>query len=144
MTTPVTQQLAYANIRARLGTAQFRVWEFLQTNGPHTRNELDRAIGAGQPNSNASRRLAELIRMGVIIEGPPRTCRISGHLCTQYLAAVVEPRALTRRPSKLARALDALATMERTLAGPAETLIPDPRVGRALAVARETLAEVRQ
>ena len=99
-----------------ISNAKLRVAHELWRNpGGLTRNELDRNLDPGAPNSRYSRRLAELERTGICARSGSRACAVSGNTCEVWVYAPHEPEVLApvaRMPSPLeaAQLLEHLAT----------------------------------
>lgn len=98
---PETQLAGLADVTERLPAAQRQVVDFITAHLGVTRNELDKALGAGQPNANFSRRLTELEAKGLIHRGDPRLCNVSGRRATTWWPgpglAATEGRPKSRR-----------------------------------------------
>lgn len=132
---PATQSEAWASIRSSLTVVQWRTWLWFAENPKSSRNELDHALGAGAVNAAFSRRIAELVRRGLLRECPARTCRISGYRATTYEAVVGEPKPVAQTITK-AQALKAIEGVVAGVPTAAPSLFDDP--------ARRALARVRE
>lgn len=116
MSAPWTQLEGYAHIRGRLSACQWQVWSYLaECKTPPTRNELDRALGGGQPNAPYSRRLVELERRGIIARGPARACSVTGFQSATWTALAAEPREIARKPSPTSLERRALRSLRREI-----------------------------
>jgi hypothetical protein len=73
-----------------------KVWEWLYEQGPATRSETARGIGA-IPN-NISSRLKELLDMGNVLEVGKDKCRVTGKKVTLY--DVTSQRYVGQKPPK--------------------------------------------
>ena len=105
---PATQAAGYAHILSQLPACEREVWEYLHAHAFISRNELDRGLGNGRPNCQASRRLAAMERKGIVARGSrTRPCTVTGRMCETWWAVETSPRAVAK-PVPLRKQLAAL------------------------------------
>ncbi len=139
---PETQALAWALIRSKLSACQFAAFQTFCNHPGSTRNEADVASGNGQVNVSTSRRIAELLRLGLLREGEARPCRVSGRSGTTYWPVMQEPMRRPKVPGPSKRMKAALVELEGLFTGPGQQqLIDDIRVPKALDIVRRALGE---
>ena len=138
MTIPATQLAAYERLKSSgaLARSQWEVYDLLTRSPGLTRNEVDLAIGHGRPNANASRRLVEMVRLGVLRRGPSRRCTVTNRACETWF---VTGAAEVTRPAKKAKAtgptiVEAFSTLSKLLRHPRAKLLPDATIDAALSI----------
>jgi len=138
---PATQLAAYEHIKRSgvLARAQFQVYEYLTFHPGATRNEVDRDLGCGRPNANASRRLVELERRGLLRRGDPRLCSVTGHACeTWWTTTATDPLPLPKARPRLPLLESTLATIRSLVSSSSAEVCPDGTV----AAIRKVVADV--
>lgn len=136
--TTSTQLEGFDHIEAKLPECEGEVLAFIRRNPGVTRNEIDAALGAGQPNASHSRRLSGLEEKGWIERGPERACGVSGRPAATWWPVKGEPRPKpkTTKPDPVAAFA---ARIEDALRGPGP-LFPDPRIEKVRAIVEEARA----
>jgi hypothetical protein len=121
-----TQAAGWEWITSRLPACEAEVWEYLFTHPCRTRNEIDRDLGHGQPNCQASRRLAAMERKGVVSRSATyRACTVTGRRCETWWAVeashrpVPKPVPLKRRFAQMCAELHALTECQMYVTGSA-------------------------
>jgi hypothetical protein len=109
----------------RLGESKCAVYRWLFEHGPATRNELDQALGHGNPNPTFSRRLTELEALGVVARVGQRRCLVTDYKSDLWDVTDKLPGQTERKPSRRKRAEDLVRELSLEVRKPAAKVFPD-------------------
>lgn len=134
---------AYAAIMAngKISASRKAVYRYLFEHGAATRNQIDSALGNGQPNPGFSRRLTELEAMGVItrVGTTGRAGRIGSDL---WDVTANLPQPIQKRRSRRQALESAFSTIRRLVGSAAADVFVPATIETIRKVVAETDAEV--
>ena len=135
---------AYAAIMAsgKISASRKAVYRYLHEHGPATRNQIDRALGNGEPNPAYSRRLTELEAMGLIarVGTTGRTGRIGSDLWD--VTECSEPKPIQKRRTRRQALESAFRIIKRLVHGSAADVFMPATIESIRKVVEATDAEV--